>query len=349
MGDMDAVEPGTLQDLDYYEQLDTLEVVLNQAARYASEMSDKEPTLLIEGKGFSDISLQFEKRVQSEISTLNATMTMNSLSKDLDRLYAMYEFQVKELQNQINIQTQRLENLDELIANYGKTGVIYLSTSDSLNMVDEQSSKEYDKLVDERNEVASQISALNNRLETVKSKLERLQINAGEVTEGEAEGTIALRIPGWADGFRLDAPGRPCRTQDGYLCLSGRWRAGDTVHVDFPMPVRVLTGHPMVKETAHQVCYSRGPLVYCAEEKDNGAYLHLLQALPEAEAQVAWETIGGLRLPVLKVPARRRQIGTGGLYRPWSVPDTEDTSLTLVPYFAWGNRGAGEMRVWLFD
>ena len=137
--------------------------------------------------------------------------------------------------------------------------------------------------------------------------------------------------------------------QDGNLCLSGRWRAGDTVHVDFPMPVRVLTGHPMVKETAHQVCYSRGPLVYCAEEKDNGAYLHLLQALPEAEAQVAWETIGSLRLPVLKVPARRRQIGTGGLYRPWSVPDTEDTSLTLVPYFAWGNRGAGEMRVWLFD
>ena len=169
------------------------------------------------------------------------------------------------------------------------------------------------------------------------------------VTEGEADGTIALRIPGWADGFRLDAPGRPCRTQDGNLCLSGRWRAGDTVHVDFPMPVRVLTGHPMVKETAHQVCYSRGPLVYCAEEKDNGAYLHLLQALPEAEAQVAWETIGSLRLPVLIVPARRRQIGTGGLYRPWSVPDTEDTSLTLVPYFAWGNRGAGEMRVWLFD
>ena len=196
MGDMDAVEPGTLQDLDYYEQLDTLEVVLNQAARYASEMSDKEPTLLIEGKGFSDISLQFEKRVQSEISTLNATMTMNSLSKDLDRLYAMYEFQEKELQNQINIQTQRLENLDELIANYGKTGVIYLSTSDSLNMVDEQSSKEYDKLVDERNEVASQISALNNRLETVKSKLERLQINAGEVTEGEADHTAESEAAG---------------------------------------------------------------------------------------------------------------------------------------------------------
>ena len=185
MGDLDTIETDTFQDLDYFQQLDTLEVNLNQAARYASEMAIKEPTLQIEGKGFSDISLQFEKRVQSEISTLNATMTINSLSKDLDRLYAMYEFQAKELQNQINIQTQRLENLDELITNYGKTGVIYLSTSDSLNKVDEQSSKEYDKLVDERNEVSSQIAVLNNRIETVKNKLERLQINAGEMTEGQ--------------------------------------------------------------------------------------------------------------------------------------------------------------------
>lgn len=201
MGDMDAVDVGSLQDLDYFQQLDTMEVVLNQAARYASEMSDKEPTLLIEGKGFSDISLQFEKRVQSEISTLNATMTMNSLSKDLDRLYAMYEFQVKELQNQINIQTQRLENLDELIANYGKTGVIYLSTSDSLNKVDEQSSKEYDKLVDERNDVSSQISALNNRLDTAKSKLERLQVNAGEMAAGETNSTTESEI---ADESALD-------------------------------------------------------------------------------------------------------------------------------------------------
>lgn len=183
MGDVDAVDIGILQDLDYFQQLDTLEVELNQAARYASEMADKEPTLQIDGKGFSDISLQFEKRVQSEISALNATMTMNSLSKDLDRLYSMYEFQAKELQNQINIQTQRLDNLDELITSYGKTGVIYLSTSDSLNKVDEQSSKEYDKLVNERNEVSSQIATLNNRMETVQKKLERLQANAGETTD----------------------------------------------------------------------------------------------------------------------------------------------------------------------
>ena len=183
MGDIDEVEIEELQDLDYFQQLDTLEVDLNQAAVYSSEMAGKEPTLQINGKGFSDISLQFEKRVQNEISALNATMTMNSLSKDLDRLYAMYEFQTRELQNQIDIQNQCLENLDELIATYGKTGIIYLGTSDSLNRVDYQSSGAYDKLVDERNVVSEQIATLNNRLETVQKKLDRLQTNLDAAEE----------------------------------------------------------------------------------------------------------------------------------------------------------------------
>jgi len=35
------------------------------------------------------------------------------------------------------------------------------------------------------------------------------------------------------------------------------------------------------------------------------------------------------------------------LYAPWTPTETEDASITLIPYFAWNNRGQGEMRVWL--
>ena len=34
------------------------------------------------------------------------------------------------------------------------------------------------------------------------------------------------------------------------------------------------------------------------------------------------------------------------LYTPWHRRREEDTRVKLVPYFAWGNRGGGEMRVW---
>ena len=113
------------------------------------------------------------------------------------------------------------------------------------------------------------------------------------------------------------------------------------------MPVRALAAHPLVRETAGQVAYARGPLVYCAEEKDNGSQLHLLRALPGREAAVSRREVGPLSVPVLSVPALRLPADNGPLYRPWREESGEPVTLTLVPYFVWGNRGKGEMRVWL--
>ncbi|MGN6127307.1 MAG: glycoside hydrolase family 127 protein, partial [Humibacter sp.] len=39
--------------------------------------------------------------------------------------------------------------------------------------------------------------------------------------------------------------------------------------------------------------------------------------------------------------------GTGSLYEDLSDNDLETVETRLVPYFAWGNRGASEMSVWL--
>ena len=70
--------------------------------------------------------------------------------------------------------------------------------------------------------------------------------------------------------------------RDGYLYLTGEWRDGDTVTFDFPMPVRMLAANPLVREDAGKVAFVRGPITFCAEEKDNGANLHLLHADTEA-------------------------------------------------------------------
>ncbi len=70
--------------------------------------------------------------------------------------------------------------------------------------------------------------------------------------------------------------------RDGYLDPTGEWRDGDTVTFDFPMPVRMLAADPLVREDAGKVAFVRGPITFCAEEKDNGANLHLLHADVEA-------------------------------------------------------------------
>ena len=49
-----------------------------------------------------------------------------------------------------------------------------------------------------------------------------------------------------------------------------KWTAGDTVTMDLPMPVRRIYAHPRVRMDVGRVALSRGPLVYCIEQHDNG-------------------------------------------------------------------------------
>ena len=167
------------------------------------------------------------------------------------------------------------------------------------------------------------------------------------VTDGAAEGVLAFRIPDWTNGFTVQAPGKEQRQEKGYLYLAGSWRKGESISLDFAMPVRRLMGHPLIRETAGQLCYVRGPLVYCAEEADNGKLLHLIRALPQAEVRVETQAIGAISLPVLRVAAKRVPVPDAPLYDDWKEPEMTDVDLTLIPYFAWANRGEGEMRVWL--
>ena len=58
--------------------------------------------------------------------------------------------------------------------------------------------------------------------------------------------------------------------RDGYRYLSGVWHDGDAVVLDFPMPVRVRTADPRVREDVGKAALTRGPITYCLEQADNG-------------------------------------------------------------------------------
>ena len=170
------------------------------------------------------------------------------------------------------------------------------------------------------------------------------------VESGCAEGTLAFRIPDWTREERIEAEDKKINRQNGYWLVSGVWQAGDTVSLTLPMPVRVLAASPLVRETADQLCVSRGPLVYCAEEIDNGPLLHLLRldSRSARDARVEMREIAGWSLPCVDLPGRRVQVPENmPLYADASPETREEVSIRLVPYFAWNNRGSGEMRVWL--
>lgn len=168
--------------------------------------------------------------------------------------------------------------------------------------------------------------------------------------EQPVRGTLAFRIPGWSENASHEAKGKEARVKDGYLFLSGVWQDGDEIALHFPMPVRMVKADPRVRELIGQAAFVRGPVTYCAEEADNGAQLHLLRADADAaqRAKVCVQDVFGHETLCLNVPGRREVLPQeGALYAPAQPSREEDADIRLIPYYAWANRGEGEMRVWL--
>ncbi len=175
-----------------------------------------------------------------------------------------------------------------------------------------------------------------------------------EITpEQPTEFALALRIPDWCANaaIRLNGIGVPLENAivNGYARINRKWEPGDVVEAVLPMSVYRMQGHPLVRETSGKVALQRGPVVYCLEEADNGPNLHQIILDPDAEPEAAFdaELLGGLQ--TIRVKAQRVQTNGWGelLYKAGAEICTDPVTARFIPYFAWANRGRGEMSVWV--
>lgn len=189
---------------------------------------------------------------------------------------------------------------------------------------------------------------------------------------------MRLRIPGWTENASLEINGKPYSgvVRPGtYTKISRRWKAGDVIELTLPMPIRLMVANPNVKNLRNKVAVMRGPLVYCLElpkqegsEKTwhNGVFLpENIELKPEHRR----DFLGGvtvLRGKALTFKGRDKFIkDTAGaaapkraadaldrLYRPFTPralkePDEGIVEISLIPYYAWANRGLSMMEVWI--
>jgi DUF1680 family protein len=176
----------------------------------------------------------------------------------------------------------------------------------------------------------------------------------------DAAFTLAVRIPGWAlnrpvptDLYAYPEPPAGAPTlkvngeavdlgvlDKGYALVTRTWKVGDVVELSLPMPVRRIKANEAVEADRGRVAVERGPLVYCAEWTDNGGRVSNL-VLPDAAALTA-EPKPDLLNGVVVITGE----GEAVVEKAGRVV-SEKKSVTLIPYYAWANRGKGEMAVWL--
>ncbi|MCL2031556.1 MAG: glycoside hydrolase family 127 protein, partial [Oscillospiraceae bacterium] len=169
-------------------------------------------------------------------------------------------------------------------------------------------------------------------------------------TASEMPATLSFRIPGWCEDAAFTLNGDPVEPviQDGYAYITRPFAAGDTVGIRFDMRPRLVYASTNIRAGAGRVCVQRGPLVYCLEERDNGANLHALRIDGGTDFTETADTIGGMRCVTLTARGYREEDADGRMYT-FAPKKRGEQDLTFVPYHLWGNREPGEMLVWVRD
>ena len=168
---------------------------------------------------------------------------------------------------------------------------------------------------------------------------------------GPATFGLRLRIPGWCPSWKLKVNGKPVASEPdlGYVRIERRWSGGDTVELDLAMPVERVHGHPKVQADVGRVALQRGPIVYCVEGIDNAGVPIDGLILPkgsEFKAAFRKNLLGGVTVVTGAAEYADGSAWDGTLYRP-SEPKTKKCKITAIPYYAWCNRGKGDMAVWI--
>ncbi len=198
--------------------------------------------------------------------------------------------------------------------------------------------------------------------------------------KAEQRFSLKLRIPTWAgDQFvpgelyhyldqqnpkwtlKVNGEGVDVPTTKGFATINRKWRPTDFVELNIPVPVRYNTAIDKVSANRGRIAITRGPLVYCAEQADNGGEKVQRFFIPDAAGagDIRTEVIQeGLLKGVVRasIPAMAAKKGTQLFSGRTEEMATELVGrkraaspflLKMIPYYTWNNRGEDSMIVWL--
>jgi len=173
--------------------------------------------------------------------------------------------------------------------------------------------------------------------------------------EKERQFSMHLRIPGWAcdevipsdlysfitaekDSISIKVNGQIVHytTEKGYAVIDREWSPGDVVRYSIPMSIRRVQANLKVADDIGKAALERGPIVYCFEGNDNVPELMKLSLPDSAKLLTTFtpEQLGGV------------VILSGNALLSEGIKSS-NKQITAIPYFAWNNRGANEMKVWI--
>lgn len=172
--------------------------------------------------------------------------------------------------------------------------------------------------------------------------------SAEVLLDGPHRFALHVPAPAWAPEPDVTVNGGPVRAtvEDGYLVVEREWHPGDRVALRHDRTPTLVRAHHRVGGANDRVALTLGPVLHCVEAVDHDCDVRDLAVTGREQ----WEVVAvpGLTEPGLTASAVCRT-DPGPLHTFGDRPATSvaPARVTAVPYFAWGNRAAGAMRVFL--
>lgn len=173
---------------------------------------------------------------------------------------------------------------------------------------------------------------------------EAIEIEVLNAPAGEAE--LAIREAGAT--WQLNGADAGGDSALGYRRITRSWQTGDRLCATLPLRVSRVRAHPRVTSAAGRVALQRGPVVYAVEQADHGEGLASLGLRRDAQLRPVWVPDWAGGVITLQGVAQREQ-AEDTLYQTTTAPRMEAVPFRAIPYAWWGNRGEGEMRIWIRD
>ena len=173
----------------------------------------------------------------------------------------------------------------------------------------------------------------------------KIKINSSKASNS----SLAFRIPQWADDFSIKVNQvniNNYKTLDGYAYINLDLTEEVIVEIIFDSQIKLIKSNSKVRHNAGKVAISYGPLIYCLEEADNNDMLYNLIINKTSAPTLETFEYNGLNLTKIKVDGLKELDNNESLYHNY-METIKSKEITLVPYHFWGNRGIGEMQVWV--
>ncbi|WP_439504293.1 glycoside hydrolase family 127 protein [Sediminibacterium sp.] len=174
---------------------------------------------------------------------------------------------------------------------------------------------------------------------------------------------MRVRIPGWArdeavpgDLYRfaslqkankivIAVNGKPVdyQLEKGYAVFNRTWKKGDVISFELPMEIEKVIANEKVKDDQGRFALQRGPIVYCLEgpdHADQAVQNIVVEEQTNFTANYNPSLLNGILTLDGKGSATSRQVNSNQLLK-------KELPVKAIPYYAWNNRGPGEMVVWI--